>query len=1227
MTLQLGVKLSLDKSGFVPAAQEATKSVADIGASAERAAVQVRGLGEVSTAATAATTSGARATIAAASAQTAASNLAAKASTDHAGAMRITAAQALDLSYQMNDVFTSLMGGISPIQTLVQQGPQIAQSFGGVGNTFRLAFSYLTPFRIGLGLAATALGVAAKATLDHSAAMKEAEVAAAGLGRNVGTSAGEIDRIARSSADGGQVTVSAARSMATEFTRTGKIGKENFGELVGVVRNFALATSTDTATATKTLADLMADPAKAAETLSQSMGLIDASTARFVRRLADQGQKTEAVSVLTKTLGANLADVGKTVSWYAQMWGLVERAASGAADAIGRAVAPKVGKDLIQDLEGRVEALKKQGTMAPGLQGNAPSAPGYGMWADKGPSAPEGEKARQAEIRRLEGEIAKLKKEEADAEARRQAAIVDAARSRAVDIAGASGSPAVQEAQRRQQLLDEQKKLREAGTGPTKMSDAEQQAERDRMKASEDARIAAALDAKTRALTTWISESQRAQQLAEIDLQISATRDPIERAELERKRALVTTAGQEIGTAEANAAANAAYARSIGEVSAQARGSIADTLADAAARERVNALVTAGVLPIVDMNRELQIEAATRQLVMMAAKAEGAEKERLLGLIAQTRAAITAQTEAQKAANAAQEVRSGDDRLQTLRTQIALVGQSEASQARVLALLEAEQKIRSQGYAGTAADQIRARAVAEAELNTTLERQKAAWSEVQNTGGSAIDTLIEGMRAGKDVGKQMADDLSKEFLKLAVANPLKNMLFGQNLPTMTDVGGVLGNLFGGGDKAAAGAALPSAVGTATITAATVIINGSGVGGAGGIASAASGIFSDSALNRSSFAAELANPAIRNKLFAMTEAEVGGQGAQAQQAFMETIFNRGSARGMSLDQVLSDKAYFPKQTFDNAQRWMGGGLDAKYGDALGRVRGGSNLANYATGNASGDVGFGGGPQTAAFGGEKFGVEKADMSWAKLQQSSSQTAQSIGSLGTSSNTAVDAVAKLGTGTDQAANALTSSSGGIAQASNQMGTTITTTAATTQSAFGQLTSGLGSAFSSLFSGLGNMLGGIGGGIGHLFGFADGGWTGSAGRTTVTGFVHGQEYVVNAAATAKNRPLLEAINAGYAPRGYASGGYVGTMPMMGAAPALSSRSGNDNAAPVIHQTFVNNSTAHVSTHEESDGKGGRRQVIAIEEAVGAAIGRPRSATQRAIQTAYGLQTKVTRR
>lgn len=56
---------------------------------------------------------------------------------------------------------------------------------------------------------------------------------------------------------------------------------------------------------------------------------------------------------------------------------------------------------------------------------------------------------------------------------------------------------------------------------------------------------------------------------------------------------------------------------------------------------------------------------------------------------------------------------------------------------------------------------------------------------------------------------------------------------------------------------------------------------------------------------------------------------------------------------------------------------------------------------------------------------------------------------------------------------------------------------------------------------------------------GYDAGGYTGSAARGAVAGLVHGQEFVVNAAATARHRALLEAINDNRMP-GYADGGFV---------------------------------------------------------------------------------------
>ena len=74
--------------------------------------------------------------------------------------------------------------------------------------------------------------------------------------------------------------------------------------------------------------------------------------------------------------------------------------------------------------------------------------------------------------------------------------------------------------------------------------------------------------------------------------------------------------------------------------------------------------------------------------------------------------------------------------------------------------------------------------------------------------------------------------------------------------------------------------------------------------------------------------------------------------------------------------------------------------------------------------------------------------------------------------------------------------------------------------------------------------LLGSLGGGGGlfSLFGFAEGGHVSGPGTGTsdsIPAMLSNGEFVVNAKATAANRPVLEAINAGKAPR-FATGGIV---------------------------------------------------------------------------------------
>ncbi|MBI1246164.1 MAG: hypothetical protein GC202_14275 [Alphaproteobacteria bacterium] len=83
-------------------------------------------------------------------------------------------------------------------------------------------------------------------------------------------------------------------------------------------------------------------------------------------------------------------------------------------------------------------------------------------------------------------------------------------------------------------------------------------------------------------------------------------------------------------------------------------------------------------------------------------------------------------------------------------------------------------------------------------------------------------------------------------------------------------------------------------------------------------------------------------------------------------------------------------------------------------------------------------------------------------------------------------------------------------------------------------------------LFGFGGGGLGGnfVGTGFGSVGLYDGGGYTGNAPRNRITGLVHGQEFVLNADATAKYRPLLEAMNDNRDLGGVRALGSVSTLP-----------------------------------------------------------------------------------
>ncbi|WP_275787707.1 hypothetical protein [Pararhizobium gei] len=77
-----------------------------------------------------------------------------------------------------------------------------------------------------------------------------------------------------------------------------------------------------------------------------------------------------------------------------------------------------------------------------------------------------------------------------------------------------------------------------------------------------------------------------------------------------------------------------------------------------------------------------------------------------------------------------------------------------------------------------------------------VKQYGSTWESVGEIGRSSIDKMTDGLqngfKNGADIFKSILGDINREMLQLAVANPLKNAIFGDNQTTLADVGGVSG---------------------------------------------------------------------------------------------------------------------------------------------------------------------------------------------------------------------------------------------------------------------------------------------------------------------------------------------------------------------------------------------------------------------------------------------------
>jgi hypothetical protein len=422
------------------------------------------------------------------------------------------------LSFQLNDVVTMAGSGADALQILATQGGQIFQVFqtaeGGAAGLAKEVGGLLLRFAPIIGVTAIVL-LGAAAWLEYSNAIEKFNALAKGQGRVLGLTGQQLEDNAVAAANAADITVSAAREIESAYVSAGGVVAGVMVDLIAVTKDFAAATGQEATDAAKELGEAFGDPIEGAQQLADKYGVVSQATIEYIGQLVEQGDMLAAQKVLLNALEPAFDGAADHANILARGWDNIRTAAAGAWEWMGKAIDRVVSGgpilDQIADLE------RQRATYA---------------------------QAGVTDLSIFDKQLASL---------RQQLRVQEVLTARSQANAKQQAAAGVLDQYTGGNVLAGYQKA--AGTLRAALATD--------MPRDQRAQLTEALNAYTHAIDTFIPRQDKANQLAALDANIAAAKQPAVKAALAAERERLQLAGEVITSenAEARAASKAAEAK------------------------------------------------------------------------------------------------------------------------------------------------------------------------------------------------------------------------------------------------------------------------------------------------------------------------------------------------------------------------------------------------------------------------------------------------------------------------------------------------------------------------------------------------------------------------------------------------------------------------------------------------------------------------------------------
>lgn len=242
-------------------------------------------------------------------------------------ATQFTAQQLRQVGPQVTDIVTQIAGGQNAFQVMIQQGGQLKDVFGGVGNAARALGQYLaglfTPVTVTIGAVVATLAAVGVAFSQGRAEAAEYAKAIILSGNAAGVTVGKLQALAASVAGATGATQGQAADVLATVVANGAIAGDQLERVAATAIRLEKQAGIAVGDTVKAFAELGKEPVAASLKLNESTRFLTVRVYEQIRALEEQGKTIDAARIAQQAYADAMN--GRAAQLEGNL-GLVERA-------------------------------------------------------------------------------------------------------------------------------------------------------------------------------------------------------------------------------------------------------------------------------------------------------------------------------------------------------------------------------------------------------------------------------------------------------------------------------------------------------------------------------------------------------------------------------------------------------------------------------------------------------------------------------------------------------------------------------------------------------------------------------------------------------------------------------------------------------------------------------------------------------------------------------------